>query len=273
MIENKTLQAYHDGELSPVEAREVESKLAEDRQARAILERLASLDRDLGHAFEPPLHEPPPSALLAQVNACLTGSLRRPLARPTAGTGAFLIGALAAAVLLLLSAAPLIWALSSERASRQVAILRSGEAVQQLAGRGMALASLQQALSETLETRVSGEPTLWQSSGGSLWPVSTFKSRDGQWCREYRVEIVLAGAPYAEHGVACRQADGIWVRRVLLLDPETGVPRGASALPFPMESGEEGHLERDFDPPAMLPGPGGLPSETGPGTEPSKNEA
>jgi hypothetical protein len=223
------LQAYHDGEAGPAERQAAEAWLAEDPAARALLAALAAGDALLRAAVDAPLREPVPPALLARVEATLAGRLTRlPAGQAAAGAAAtpaalrpprrWLPLALAASIALAVGV-PGAWFWSAEHTAERLASL--GEA------RAQALAALETQLQQTLETQVSGTPLPWLAEGvgqGELLAVRTYKSSAGQWCREYRITAELLGEPHRERGIACRDAGGRWLRKVILLDEQDSQP-------------------------------------------------
>ncbi len=44
----------------------------------------------------------------------------------------------------------------------------------------------------------------------SITPVETYQRDSGQYCREYRTEVEVAGGVEEAYGTACRQPDGSW---------------------------------------------------------------
>lgn len=66
-----------------------------------------------------------------------------------------------------------------------------------------------------LESTRSHQATTWRNpdSGnyGSITPVETFQSAQGQYCREYHQTVTVAGQKQQAYGTACRQPDGKWM--------------------------------------------------------------
>ncbi len=60
----------------------------------------------------------------------------------------------------------------------------------------------------------SGSPVAWNNpdSGhsGAFTPVRTYQKSSGQYCREYRQSVSIAGKEHQAYGTACRQPDGNW---------------------------------------------------------------
>lgn len=67
----------------------------------------------------------------------------------------------------------------------------------------------------TLETAPSGQTGTWNDeqsgSSGSITPMRTFQTAEGDYCREYRETISTAEMETFEMRLACRTADGVWL--------------------------------------------------------------
>jgi surface antigen len=66
----------------------------------------------------------------------------------------------------------------------------------------------------SLENTRTYTTTTWRNpdSGnyGSITPVETYQTSQGQYCREYTQTVVIAGEMQQAYGTACRQPDGTW---------------------------------------------------------------
>lgn len=66
-----------------------------------------------------------------------------------------------------------------------------------------------------LESTRTHQPTTWRNpdSGnyGSITPVETYQTAQGQYCREYHQTVYVGGQPQQAYGTACRQPDGKWL--------------------------------------------------------------
>jgi surface antigen len=64
------------------------------------------------------------------------------------------------------------------------------------------------------ETAPTGQQVAWQNPdtghGGSITPMRTYQSPQGQYCREFRQTISVGGRTEEGFGTACRQPDGSW---------------------------------------------------------------
>jgi len=71
-----------------------------------------------------------------------------------------------------------------------------------------------QAAQKALETTPSGKSVAWRNpdtgNNGTVTPVRTYQSQNGQYCREYQQNITVGGQAHQAYGTACRQPDGSW---------------------------------------------------------------
>ncbi|MDB4470865.1 RT0821/Lpp0805 family surface protein [Deltaproteobacteria bacterium] len=67
----------------------------------------------------------------------------------------------------------------------------------------------------SLEHTRSEETTSWNNpdtgNSGAMTPTRTYQAADGQYCREYRQTVNIAGQQQDAYGTACRQPDGTWM--------------------------------------------------------------
>lgn len=67
---------------------------------------------------------------------------------------------------------------------------------------------------KTLETVPSGQTSRWSNpdSGhsGTITPTRTYRSANGQNCRQYETTVYINGKNETATGTACRQPDGTW---------------------------------------------------------------
>ena len=77
------------------------------------------------------------------------------------------------------------------------------------------------ARSQALEKHISGEFVSWANpdsgSRGGVTPVRTFKTSNGQWCREYIQQAEMITDSTFRRAVACRESDGSWRDRLEIL--------------------------------------------------------
>lgn len=75
-------------------------------------------------------------------------------------------------------------------------------------------AMLEKSSQQALEFSPSGSSVEWRNpdSGnyGYVTPTKTFRTNQGQYCREYTQEIIVGGQKQKAYGKACRQPDGNW---------------------------------------------------------------
>lgn len=66
-----------------------------------------------------------------------------------------------------------------------------------------------------LENTRTRATTTWRNPDtgnyGSITPIETYQTRQGQYCREYTQTVVVGGQPQQAYGTACRQPDGNWL--------------------------------------------------------------
>ncbi len=208
-FDDVTLVAYADGELDAETTREVESALAEDAEARETVRALRESASLLRAAVNGPHHSPVPERL---IEAARQQSARAPA--PTGGgdgTG-------------------LAWRWALPVAASVVALVIGVGGGYQLANYGDARvanipgtmsAPVQTALwptvNEALETSADGMSVDWRGQGrgpsGTVTVMRTYLDESGQYCREYRENVTVAGVTEAGYGIACRVGKGQWKMR------------------------------------------------------------
>jgi surface antigen len=71
-----------------------------------------------------------------------------------------------------------------------------------------------EALQESLEGKIDGEPVLWSNKisgrAGAITPIRTFVTEDGVFCREYIETLVVDGSTENIENTGCRDEAGIW---------------------------------------------------------------
>jgi surface antigen len=71
-----------------------------------------------------------------------------------------------------------------------------------------------QTAAKALESNHTGQASAWKNpdsgNSGTITPTRTYQAASGQYCREYRQDIVIDGKLQEAYGKACRQADGTW---------------------------------------------------------------
>jgi surface antigen len=71
-----------------------------------------------------------------------------------------------------------------------------------------------QAAARAFESNRTGQAAAWKNpdsgNSGSITPTKTYQGASGQYCREYRQDVVIDGELQEAYGTACRRADGTW---------------------------------------------------------------
>lgn len=72
-----------------------------------------------------------------------------------------------------------------------------------------------QTAQNAFETAPSGRAMTWQNpdsgNSGTVTPIKTFQTNNGQYCREYTQTVQVGGQSQEAYGTACRQPDGAWL--------------------------------------------------------------
>ena len=72
----------------------------------------------------------------------------------------------------------------------------------------------QQTTQTALETNQAGQTSSWRNPdsghGGSVTPTRTYRTAQGNNCREYEQTVNIGGKTQTAYGRACRDADGTW---------------------------------------------------------------
>ncbi|GGA83858.1 anti-sigma factor [Arenimonas soli] len=200
------LMAYVDGELDPDGVARVEAAMAADPAVAATVDTAMQMRARLRQAYDPVLDEPVPPHLLAIARGRPASIVPAPTAPPRRRWALPQWAALAAALVLGIAVS-------------QFALRPPTGPFEASPGGLVARGDL----AESLESRLAAEPA------GSVRIGLSFRSRDGSYCRSFRIEGDRDLA-----GLACRDAGGDWQVPVLVgSDP---APRGelrqaAGALP------------------------------------------
>jgi surface antigen len=71
-----------------------------------------------------------------------------------------------------------------------------------------------QAAARAFESNRTGQAASWKNpdsgNSGSVTPTRTYQAASGQYCREYRQDVVIDGELQEAYGTACRRPDGTW---------------------------------------------------------------
>ncbi|PLX82342.1 MAG: hypothetical protein C0617_14580 [Desulfuromonas sp.] len=66
-----------------------------------------------------------------------------------------------------------------------------------------------------LESTRTNTTTTWRNPDtgnyGTITPIETYQTGQGQYCREYQQAITVGGQQQQAYGTACRQPDGSWM--------------------------------------------------------------
>lgn len=193
-MDSQTLMAYADGELTIVERQEVERTLADSPELQLQLQRICHLDTLLGAAFSEAMQgQQPPLRALDPVGHKSGSGLQ--LWQGLSERFSWQVS-IAAAALLVVGITIGGW---FERQSLQAEFAINQQ-------------QLEQAIDKALETHLSGESLQWGGAKaarvGSITPVRTYKSDQGQYCREFIQRQSEAGQINEQRGVACRGEQG-----------------------------------------------------------------
>ena len=209
-LDEETLMAYADNQLSSERMAEVEAALVNDAQARATVRMFQESAAMVRETFDPILREPVPERLLAAVQAPVAGKVQAiRLARRGGGITRFFpqtVWARAAAVALLVGVGAgylsAQWWRTPFDPTRQ-------------------LAAADLLLHEALETTASGATFVRQQQPGverDIMPLLTFRDADNRYCREFESTFKQADRSRVHYGVACRE-DGVWQAQALMAGP------------------------------------------------------
>ena len=198
-IDDEVLMAYADGTLD-AEAREaVEARLAESPELRDLVKRMQRSAELLAEAYDAPMKEAPPQALIDTIlggesNVVSLGRRRESRGGWREWGGLSIAASIALAVGIGIGS----W------------VLGPGAGLQGNTYLAVGPVPKDSVLHQVLETRASGDALTLGSGGQKMVTVLTFRDGAGRPCRE--VEMVpadLTDLP-AEVGIACRGDEGTW---------------------------------------------------------------
>ncbi len=260
-ITDEILVAYGDDELDAATAAEVKTALAGDGAARRRLAQLVEAADLARRAFEAPLREEVPEALLRTLEAPPETPLGMP---PSAQPGVTDLAAERSrrvATAATVPAAGRNWWRPAAIAALIALIVGFGggrlidgmigglspDSHSDLAQADLALAGAvapNGPLYQALERTPSRQRVSW--SGGMVQPLQTIRSGDGRYCREYRVEVDDSGTADTTQGLACRNAAGQWRTLAALAVPTPAGGRTPDAY-RPAGAGEADLIDRMLD--------------------------
>jgi surface antigen len=199
-IDPSKLVAYLDRELDGAEARSVERTVAADPGLEARLQSLQDVDLALRAAFDPVMTAPLPPLVMQPQLLQGAGSGRAGMPRAAGRAAPWL--ALAAGF------AGLVVGFAAGQIGPDLVPTDEPAVV----------AAIEAELPDVLETEVSGTTVAFndpiQGVSGTVKPVGTFKNADGSFCRAYEARASDEDATVTSRGIACRDRDGRWLKRV-----------------------------------------------------------
>jgi surface antigen len=201
------LMAYADGELDEEEARAIERRVALDPGLAEQLAALRGQDSLLRSALKAFERTPVPDAAR---RAVLASAGAPPAVPPMAlSLQRWLLPAGAAAAAAILVAVATGWTTASRIEHRLAALEASRIQDERI---------ISEAVSQALETQLSGRSVSWQRPAqdleGSVKPLRTYQAANGQWCREYEGSVTSNGWVRYQHAIACRVGEGSWLKQV-----------------------------------------------------------
>jgi len=189
-----TLSSYVDGELDPESMREVEAYLESDADARRYVVNAVKTTARLRESMNKVLYEEVPEHLINTILPRQNKEYRRstvfqPLFRMAAAIILILLG-FAAGWLVPTNGDKTAFTLSTPFPARY-----------------------NQVVQEAMEYNISGEPRQWQSPENQaviiVTTVKTYRDKNGQYFREFRMEVSTASERRQVNGLAHRQK-GEW---------------------------------------------------------------
>ncbi len=202
-IEDSTLMAYLDGELDEVAASEIEALLASDPELKSKVQDFRQCDALVRAAFGQDISgagRSTPIMLNAQGKR-ETRTLKQWAPLPIA-----LAASLAVLLIGGMTGLTMLDSLVKREFERQALIKEKDNQ------------AIAEARTSALEGKISGTEVSWTNpdSGnfGTMIPVKTWRTKTGQYCREFEESITIDGAINVERGVACRTEDGKWKVRL-----------------------------------------------------------
>jgi surface antigen len=205
-ISEELLVAYVDGELDAASARQVEAALATDAEARQCVRELRESAALLRGAFQGKPETPIPGRLLATIAGAVENGRHQSRRRVPMALAA--------------SLAAVAMGLSSGYVLSEFRVRQAVERIE--ANRIEDRRTIEAAVAEALEKRLSGAAIEWSNPGsglhGAVTPTRTFRDAAGQWCREYEETIRSGDDVEHRRGIACRTGNGEWKTRLQIRD-------------------------------------------------------
>ena len=220
-FDDATLAAYVDGEVDDETAREVELALERDTESQAFVRGVRESTALVRVALNEALHKPVPERILAVLEA--PADTRRGRLRGAAPRRAALVEwrfalPLAAAFVTLMIGLGGGYVIANWRTDQNALVAERSRALVQT--------MVQRMVAEALENELSGSTVNWNDPGTgasvSVTPVRTYRHKNGQFCREFRLEMTRMGVLRTRHGLSCRSSKGVWETTHILPDGEIG---------------------------------------------------
>ena len=194
------LMVYADGKLDQAGAIEVERLLLDDEEARAIVERFRQTGAALASGLDGVLEEPVPQHLIDAIRSHRVEPARPLPPQPRPMDMANTVGRTAAND-------RAFWPSLATAASLALVVgLFAGQWWGSQSGGELPLA---QSIQRAMETLPAGE--LLDVAGVQITPVTSYRSADGQVCREFE----QSADGRLSLGIACR-SEAQWVTRLLI---------------------------------------------------------
>jgi surface antigen len=205
------LSAYHDRELGLEESVRVRRSLADDAEARALLDAFEEVDEAVRESFDADLDAPIPLNLARSVRSGFAARKRRAVGKTVLQWAVPMAAAIAIVV------TGNFW---TEQRSNEA----HAEREEQIA------ALTDRAVQDALENALSGAAVSLSdeelSGSVSVTPTRTYRSETDHWCREFVEEVVIKGENITRYGLACRESNGKWRRVQTRLEGSTPPPIG-----------------------------------------------
>lgn len=202
VIDDRILMSYVDGELDEATTREFEAQLTRDAALRAAVDDYRQNDSLLRAAFkQSDSRDDQAGAFLLAAPGKAKISAKRWGALPLALAASIAVLAIGA-----VTGLAVLDSLVEREFDRRTAMNQ------------LDLLEIDQTRTEGLEKNVSGTEVRWKNpengNFGLFLPVQTWRTKAGQFCREFEESTSISGVSETEYGVACRGKDGQWKVRI-----------------------------------------------------------
>lgn len=205
------LSVFHDGELGLDETFNLRRALADDAEARALLESFKRIDDAVRESFDAELDQPVPLSLARTVRDGFRAQKRRAIG----ATVVRWVGPMAAAI------AIVVFGHYYSQQSTEAALAQHQAQIAALTD---------QVVQDALENALSGKAVTLADNklegAVSITPTRTYKSESSHWCREFVEEVMVDGEKTVRFGLACRENSGEWRRVETKVEGATPPPVG-----------------------------------------------